>query len=155
MFVAYLRVSSADQNLERQKQLISDWKLKKETDSQDVIFFEEKVSGKNVQERTQLLNALDYLRERDTLVITSLDHLGRNSTGIRDLLQQVRSKGANVEIFDLTSFSGATDDSLRNLLSNLVIEVFSYVAESEQKNFFERQEQKLYSPKKVFIRDIF
>ncbi|MGM0241221.1 recombinase family protein [Enterococcus sp. AZ103] len=141
MFVAYLRVSSADQNLERQKQLISDWKLEKEINSQDLIFFEEKVSGKNVQERSQLLKALDYLRERDTLVVTSLDRLGRNSNDIKDLLQQVRSKGANVEILDLPSFSGVTDDSLRNLLSNLVIEVFSYIAESERVKILERQEQ--------------
>ncbi len=47
MFVVYLRVSSADQNLERQKQLISDWKLEKEIDSQDLIFFEEKMCKKD------------------------------------------------------------------------------------------------------------
>ncbi len=44
-----------------------------------------------------------------------------------------RSKGASIEILDLPSFNGVTDPALRDLLTNLVIEVFSYVAENERK----------------------
>lgn len=148
MFVAYLRVSSADQNLDRQKQLISDWQKEKKIQDQDLLCFEEKVSGKNIQERVELLRAMDYLRARDTLVVTSLDRLGRNSNDIKELLQEVRKKGANVEILDLPSFSGVNDDGLRDLLSNLVIEVFSYVAESERKKIRERQRQGIELAKK-------
>lgn len=112
---------------------------RKNIDDEDLKVFEEKVSGKTVENREKLLHLLDFLRERDTLVVTSLDRLGRNSRDVKDLLQQVRSKGANIEILDLPSFAGVTDPALRDLLSNLVIEVFSYMAESERKRIKERQ----------------
>lgn len=63
----------------------------------------------------------------------SLDRLGRNSRELKELLQTVKAKGANIEILDLPSFSGVNDPTLRDLLTNLVIEVFSYVTESERK----------------------
>jgi DNA invertase Pin-like site-specific DNA recombinase len=139
MYVAYLRVSSTDQSLGRQRELIKAWQKEKNIKDEDLKIFEEKVSGKTIENREKLLDLLDYLRERDTLVVTSLDRLGRNSRDVKDLLQQVRSKGANIEILDLPSFAGVTDPALRDLLSNLVIEVFSYMAESERKRIKERQ----------------
>lgn len=139
MYVAYLRVSSTDQSLGRQRELIKTWQKEKNVKDEDLKIFEEKVSGKTVENREKLLDLLDFLRERDTLVVTSLDRLGRNSRDVKDLLQQVRSKGANIEILDLPSFAGVTDPALRDLLSNLVIEVFSYMAESERKRIKERQ----------------
>lgn len=139
MYVAYLRVSSTDQSLGRQRELIKVWQKEKNIDDEDLKVFEEKVSGKTVENREKLLHLLDFLRERDTLVVTSLDRLGRNSRDVKELLQQVRSKGANIEILDLPSFAGVTDPALRDLLSNLVIEVFSYMAESERKRIKERQ----------------
>ena len=141
MYLAYLRVSSEDQNLDRQKKIISDWQLDKNILEEDLKIFEEKVSGKNIDDRKQLLELLSFLRERDTLVVASLDRLGRNSKDIKELLQLVRTKGANVEILDLPSFSGVNDPTLRDLLTNLVIEVFSYVAETEQNKIRERQQQ--------------
>lgn len=96
---------------------------------EDLIIFEEKASGKNTSDRTELTNVLSFLRERDTLVVTSLDRLGRNSRELKELLQTVKAKGANIKILDLLSFSGVNDPTLRDLLTNLVIEVFSYVAE--------------------------
>lgn len=141
LFLAYLRVSSADQNLDRQKKQISDWQIDKNIPTEDLKIYEEKVSGKNIDDRKQLLELLTFLRERDTLVVTSLDRLGRNSKDIKDILQHVRSKGGNIEILDLPSFAGVTDTTLRDLLTNLVIEVFSYVAETERNKIKERQRQ--------------
>lgn len=133
MFVAYLRVSTSEQNLARQKEAIHQWQKEKMITDEDLRIFEEKVSGKNTSDRTELTNVLSFLRERDTLVVTSLDRLGRNSRELKELLQTVKAKGANIEILDLPSFSGVNDPTLRDLLTNLVIEVFSYVAESERK----------------------
>lgn len=141
LFLAYLRVSSADQNLDRQKKQISDWQIDKNIPTEDLKIYEEKVSGKNIDDRKQLLELLTFLRERDTLIVTSLDRLGRNSKDIKDILQHVRSKGGNIEILDLPSFAGVTDTTLRDLLTNLVIEVFSYVAETERNKIKERQRQ--------------
>ena len=103
--------------------------------------FEEKVSGKDIKNRLQLQELLSFVRERDTVVVQSLDRLGRNSKDIKDLLQLIQSKSASIEILDLPSFQGVTDSALKDLLTNLVIEVFSYVAESEREKIRERQQQ--------------
>lgn len=78
----------------------------------------------------------------NTVVVQSQDRLGRNSKDdIKDLLQLIQSKSASIEILDLPSFQGVTDSALKDLLTNLVIEVFSYVAESEREKIRERQQQ--------------
>lgn len=58
------------------------------------------------------------------------------------------SKGASIEILDLPSFNEVTDPALSDLLINLVIEVFSYVAENERKKIKERQKQGIEIAKK-------
>lgn len=140
MYLAYLRVSSKDQNLDRQQQAITDWQEQNNISKDDVKLFAEKVSGKDTN-RPQLQELLGFIRERDTVVIQSLDRLGRNSADIKNLLQEIRNRGASIEILDLPSFAGVSDQALKDLLTNLVIEVFSYVAESERTKIKERQRQ--------------
>ncbi|CAD5902934.1 recombinase family protein [Carnobacterium maltaromaticum] len=141
MYLAYLRVSAADQNLARQEAAIQSWKEKNKIPDEELKIFEEKVSGKDIKNRLQLQELLSFVRERDTVVVQSLDRLGRNSKDIKDLLQLIQSKSASIEILDLPSFQGVTDSALKDLLTNLVIEVFSYVAESEREKIRERQQQ--------------
>ena len=141
MYLAYLRVSAADQNLARQEAVIQSWKEKNQIPDEELKIFEEKVSGKDIKNRLQLQELLSFVRERDTVVVQSLDRLGRNSKDIKDLLQLIQSKSASIEILDLPSFQGVTDSALKDLLTNLVIEVFSYVAESEREKIRERQQQ--------------
>lgn len=141
MYLAYLRVSAADQNLARQEAAIQSWKDKNQIPDEELKIFEEKVSGKDIKNRLQLQELLAFVRERDTVVVQSLDRLGRNSKDIKDLLQLIQSKSASIEILDLPSFQGVTDSALKDLLTNLVIEVFSYVAESEREKIRERQQQ--------------
>ena len=141
MYLAYLRVSAADQNLARQEAAIQSWKDKNQIPDEELKIFEEKVSGKDINNRLQLQELLAFVRERDTVVVQSLDRLGRNSKDIKDLLQLIQSKSASIEILDLPSFQGVTDSALKDLLTNLVIEVFSYVAESEREKIRERQQQ--------------
>lgn len=141
MYLAYLRVSAADQNLARQEAAIQSWKENNQIPDEELKIFEEKVSGKDIKNRLQLQELLSFVRERDTVVVQSLDRLGRNSKDIKDLLQLIQSKSASIEILDLPSFQGVTDSALKDLLTNLVIEVFSYVAESEREKIRERQQQ--------------
>lgn len=148
MYLAYLRVSSDDQSLARQHKLIENWSVKNNIAEDDLKIFEEKVSGKNIENRPELQELISFIRERDTIIIPSLDRLARNSKDTKDLLQLFRSKGASIEILDLPSFNGVTDPALRDLLTNLVIEVFSYVAENERKKIKERQKQGIEIAKK-------
>jgi len=141
MYLAYLRVSAIDQNLARQEAAIQSWKENNQIPDEELKLFEEKVSGKDIKNRIQLQELLSFVRERDTVVVQSLDRLGRNSKDIKDLLQLIQSKNASIEILDLPSFQGVTDSALKELLTNLVIEVFSYVAENEREKIRERQQQ--------------
>ncbi len=70
-----------------------------------------------------------------------LDHLGRNRKDITDLLQLIKSKSVSIEILNLPSCQGMTDSALKDLLTNLVIDFFSYVVESEREKIRERQKQ--------------
>ncbi len=70
MKVGYARVSSMDQNLDRQL-----WEIRKAGAEK---IFQEKLSGKSMNSQVELQQALQFLREKDVLVIESLDRLGRN-----------------------------------------------------------------------------
>lgn len=69
MKVGYARVSSADQTLDRQLGELKQAGAEK--------IFQERLSGKNITDRVELLQALQFLREKDVLVVESLDRLGR------------------------------------------------------------------------------
>ena len=74
MLVGYARVSSDDQNLDRQLEEFKRAGVEK--------IFVEKKSGKNISDRTEFNKMLSFVREGDTLVFESLDRMGRNSDEI-------------------------------------------------------------------------
>ena len=83
--VGYIRVSTLDQNTERQ------------LDGQDLDkVFTDKASGKDTK-RPQLQATLDYLREGDSLVVHSMDRLARNLDDLRRIVLGLTSKGVLVE----------------------------------------------------------
>lgn len=132
MKIGYARVSTTDQNLDRQLEQL------KKVDSKKI--FQEKISGKNTN-RPQLQALLDFIREDDEVVVISMDRLGRNSRDISNIIEQIKQKGATINILDLPSFEGIKDRNLKNLLTNLVLEIQKYTAEQERKTILERQKQ--------------
>ena len=86
--VAYIRVSSVDQNPERQIESIK-------AESPDKIFTD-KCSGKDTK-RPQLEALLAYVREGDTVIVHSLDRLGRNLDDLRRVVTDLNSRGISVE----------------------------------------------------------
>src|SRR5271165_6445723 len=86
--VAYIRVSSVDQNTDRQLESI-------QTLSPDKVFTD-KCSGKDTK-RPQLEAMLSYVREGDMLVVHSLDRLGRNLDDLRRLVTQLNNRGVVVQ----------------------------------------------------------
>ena len=131
MKFGYARVSSKDQNLARQIEALTNAGCKR--------IFQEKQSGKNIQDRPELNKLLKTIHEEDIVVVLSLDRLSRNSADIKILLSQIERKGATFDILDLPSFSGVEDLNLRRLLNNLVIDLMSYIAEHERAKIRERQ----------------
>lgn len=139
MKIGYARVSSLDQNLDRQLDSL------KKAGCQQI--FQEKISGKNM-ERPELQKMLAFIRSEDILIVSSLDRLGRNSNDIKNILTKIQQKGASVDILDLPSFNGVSDPNLRSLLTNLVVELMSYVAQSEREKIRQRQREGIEIAKK-------
>lgn len=132
MQIGYARVSSTDQNLDRQLKQFEGLGIKK--------IFAEKISGKD-RSRPKLREMLQYIHDDDEVVVTSLDRLGRNSQDLTTIIEEIRSKGAVINILDLPTFDGVQDKNLKALLSNLVMEIYKYTAEEERKKIKSRQRE--------------
>ena len=135
----YARVSSASQNLSRQ---IEAFKADG-ADERDIIT--EKKSGKNVADRPEYLALRDHmLRDGDTLVIMSLDRLGRNKNEIKQELQHYKDHHIRVRILDLPTSNIKVDQKqewIVDMVNNLLIEVLSSMAEQERLTIRARQKQ--------------
>ena len=123
--IGYVRVSSFDQNPDRQLENVEVGKT-----------FTDKASGKDV-ERPGLKALLSYAREGDTVVIHSMDRLARNLVDLRSLVQKMTSSGIRVEfIKENLVFTG--DDSP---MATLLLSVMGSFAEFERTMIKERQRE--------------
>jgi DNA invertase Pin-like site-specific DNA recombinase len=123
--IGYVRVSSFDQNPERQLENI---KLDK--------VFTDKASGKDTQ-RPQLETLLSFVREGDTVVVHSMDRLARNLDDLRQLVQKLTKRGVRIEfVKENLTFSG--EDSP---MANLMLSVMGAFAEFERALIKERQRE--------------
>lgn len=123
--VGYQRVSTVDQNTERQLDGI----IVNRT-------FTDKASGKDTA-RPALAEALRYLREGDTFVIHSMDRLARNVDDLRRVVRELTSRGVRVEfVKEGLAFTG--DDSAMN---TLLLTMLGAVAEFERTLILERQRE--------------
>lgn len=132
MKIGYARVSTREQNLDRQLDQLKKAGCKK--------IFQEKLSGKNM-DRPALQNLLSFIREDDEVIVISLDRLGRSSQDITKILEKIKQKEATINILNLPSFEGITDPNLKNLLTNLVLEIQKYISEQERQTLLERQKE--------------
>ena len=128
--IGYARVSTTDQNLDRQLEQL------KHVDR----LFQEAVSGVS-KDRPQLKAMLDYIREGDIVVVTELERLGRNNQELTEVMNQIQTKGATLEVLNLPTRRGIEDDNLRRLLNNLILELYKYQAQAERERIKERQAQ--------------
>lgn len=130
--VGYVRVSSKDQNLDRQIE-----QLKKANID---YLYQEKVSGSSMK-RPKLKELLDFIRVDDVVVVTELDRLSRKADDITKIINVIKSKGATLEVLSLPSTQGIENKVLKELINNLIIEIYKYQAEAERVKIRERQQQ--------------
>jgi DNA invertase Pin-like site-specific DNA recombinase len=128
--IGYARVSSKEQHLDRQLAALKD------VDK----LFTDKLSGANTN-RPELKKMLAYIREGDIVLVTELDRLGRNNQDLTRIMNTIQNKGATLDVLNLPSMTGIADPNLRQLMTNLIIELYKYQAESERKRIIERQQQ--------------
>ena len=128
--IGYARVSSKEQHLDRQLAALKD------VDK----LFTDKLSGANTN-RPELQKMLAYIREGDIVMVTELDRLGRNNHDLTKIMNSIQNKGATLDVLNLPSMTGIADPNLRQLMTNLIIKLYKYQAESERKRIIERQQQ--------------
>jgi len=87
MLIGYARVSTQDQNLELQYSALNKAGCEK--------IYQEKISGARNNNRPELQQALDMLREGDTLIVWKLDRLGRSVKGLIELTAMLQQKNIN------------------------------------------------------------
>lgn len=132
MKVGYARVSSKRQNLERQLEILQNDNVEK--------IFSEKIQGDN-PDRPGLNEMLSFIREGDIVVVTELDRLARDNVLLTDIIAAIHKKGATLDVLNLPTLKGISDDNLRRLINNLIIEIYKYQAEADRMRIRERQAQ--------------
>lgn len=135
-YYAYIRVSTREQNTDRQHIAMNEYE---KANGITLVRFEDKQSGKDFnREHYQALKAI--VKAGDTIVIKELDRLGRNYEEIKKELAYFQSIGVNVRILDLPVLD-VKDTTLSTMLTNLMLELLSYVAQKElEKNHIRSQE---------------
>lgn len=131
----YARVSTKDQNIDRQLEAFKEYGVQ---DERDIII--DKASGKDFNREGYKLLTTQLLREGDTLVIKELDRLGRNMDQIKKEWNNLIEKGINIIVIDtpILNTSGKTDLE-KKLISNIVFELLSYMAQKERDKIKQRQ----------------
>ena len=132
MRVAYIRVSSADQNLARQKEALKQYKIEK--------WYEEKISGKNM-DRPQLQAMLDFIREGDIVYIHDFSRLARSTKDLLYLTDLLKEKKV-----DLVSYHESIDTTTAN--GRLMLTMIAAINEFERQNILDRQAEGIAEAKK-------
>lgn len=132
----YIRVSSTDQNIDRQHEEM----LALGINERDIYI--DKQSGKDF-ERPQYKALKTILRPGDIVYIKSIDRFGRNSREIKREWEEItQGIGADIKVLDMPLLDTTQyKDLIGNFVSNLVLEVLSFVAEQERKNIKQRQQE--------------
>lgn len=139
----YIRVSAKDQNPERQLIAL------KECNIPEKYIFLDRMSGKDF-ERPQYMRLLRCLKKGDLLVVKSIDRLGRNYSEILEQWRKITKEiGADIQVLDMPLLD--TDSKQENLtgifISDLVLQILAYVAETERSFIKQRQAEGIAAAK--------
>lgn len=121
--IAYIRVSTLEQNTESQFEILKQYKIDK--------YFEEKVSAKNIN-RPKLREMLDYVRSGDTVYVKDFSRLARSTKDLLEILEKLENKGVK-----LVSNKENLDTSIP--AGKLMVTMLGAIYEFERANLLERQ----------------
>lgn len=132
MLIGYARVSTQDQNLNRQ--------IDELTKNGCELIFQEKVTGTKT-ERKELLRLLDQLRPDDTIIVTELTRLSRSVKDLFSLVDMIHTKGANLKSLKETWIDTTTPQG------KLLFTIFAGVSEFERDLISQRTKEGLQAAK--------
>ena len=143
----YVRVSSTDQNEDRQMIAL------RELGVEDRMIYVDKQSGKDFN-RPQYRRLLRRLKKDDLLFIKSIDRLGRNYEEIQHQWRVLtKEKGIDICVLDMPLLDTRRGkDLMGTFLSDIVLQVLSFVAENERVNIRQRQAEGIAAAKKRGVR---
>lgn len=143
----YIRVSSRDQNEDRQLLAIRELCV-----AQENIFID-KQSGKDFQ-RPEYKRMVRKLKKDDLLYIKSIDRLGRNYAEILEQWRMLtKKKGIDIVVLDMPLLDTRRGkDLMGTFLSDIVLQVLSFVAENERENIRQRQAEGIAAAKARGVR---
>ena len=127
MLLGYIRVSTLEQNEERQTRALIDYGVEREN------LYIEKKSGKNT-DREQLTALLAFCRKGDTVVTESISRIARNTKDLLTIIEYLKNKG--VEFVSLKENLDTSSPTGKFMLT-----VFGALAELERENILERQRE--------------
>lgn len=138
----YVRVSSTDQNEDRQMIALEE----KGVDPSNI--YVDKQSGKDFN-RPKYKNLLKKLRSGDLLYLLSIDRLGRNYVEIQNQWRILtKEMGVDICVIDMPILDTRQGkDLMGTFVADLVLQVLSFVAQSERENIRKRQEQGIAAAK--------
>ena len=138
----YMRVSSKEQNEDRQKIALTEMGVPENN------IYMDKQSGKDF-ERTQYKRLLRKLNENSVLYIKSIDRLGRNYWELNEQWRMItKEKKADVVVIDMPLLDTRREKNLLGtFISDVVLALLSYVAENERTNIKQRQAEGIAAAK--------
>ena len=143
----YVRVSSTDQNEERQMVALA------EAGVSEKNIFMDKQSGKSF-DRPQYKTLVKKLKAGDLLYVLSIDRLGRNYEEIQNQWRIITKEiGADICVLDMPLLDTRQGkDLMGTFIADLVLQILSFVAQSERENIKKRQEQGIAAAKAKGVR---
>lgn len=125
--IAYIRVSTDDQNTARQEELFEGLKIDKT--------FIEKASGANIKDRIELQKMMDYVREGDVVLVESISRFGRSLQDLLFLVNKLNEKGVQFKSLKEGNLDTTTPSG------KLIFSIFSSLAEFERETIKQRQKE--------------
>ena len=143
----YIRVSTQEQNIERQMIALLDAGM----DTKDIYI--DKQSGKNFK-RPAYVRMMRRVREGDLIIVKSIDRLGRNYQEIMEQWRVItKEKKVDIRILDMPLLDTTrTKDLLGTFISDVVLQLLSFVAENERNNIRQMQAEFIAAAKARGIR---
>ena len=148
MIYAYIRVSTKEQKVDRQYEDIKAFGV------DDKRIYVDKESGKDF-DRTNYKKLIKKIKKDDLLIVKSIDRLGRNYYMILDEWAYItKTKEADIKVLDMplldTRIKG--DNLVGKFISDIVLQVLSFVAENERLNIKQRQAEGIRIAKEKGVR---
>lgn len=144
----YIRVSSKDQNPDRQLLAMREQKIKKSN------IYLDRMSGKDFA-RPQYHRLLGKLQKGDVFIVKSIDRLGRNYGEILEQWRTITKEiGAEIQVLDmpLLNTGGVQEDLTGVFIADLVLQILAYVAETERAFIKQRQAEGIAAAKLKGVR---